>query len=36
MDRCGVCNRCYYCSKACQTAHWMAGPNAECKALSGK
>ena len=37
LDQCGKCKRCYYCSKACQTAHWEAGHKAECKTLrSGK
>ena len=37
LDQCGGCKRCYYCSKACQTADWKAGHKAECKALrSGK
>ena len=33
LDQCGGCERCYYCSKACQTADWKAGHKAECKAL---
>ena len=37
LDQCGGCKRCYYCSKACQAAHWKAGHKAECKELrSGK
>ena len=35
LDQCGGCKRCYYCSKACQTAHWKAGHKAECKELRG-
>ena len=35
LDQCGGCKRCYYCSKACQTADWKAGHKAECKTLRG-
>ena len=36
LDQCGGCKRCYYCSKACQTADWKSGHKAECKTLSGE
>ena len=35
LDQCGGCKRCYYCSKACQNAHWKATHKAECKELRG-
>ena len=35
LDQCGVCKRCYYCTKACQAADWKAGHKAECKELRG-
>ena len=34
LDYCGGCKRCFYCSKACQSADWKAGHKAECKTLS--
>ncbi|KXZ54463.1 hypothetical protein GPECTOR_4g1014 [Gonium pectorale] len=30
--RCSRCKAVYYCSSACQAAHWKAGHKAECKA----
>ena len=34
LDQCGGRKRCYYCSKACQTADWKAGHKAECKSCA--
>ena len=36
LDQCGGCKRCYYCSKACQTADWKAGHKMECKEQRGR
>ena len=30
-QRCGKCQKCYYCSKKCQKKHWDGGHKKECK-----
>ena len=33
LERCGSCNRTWYCSREHQVADWKAGHKAECAAL---